>query len=686
MPGPLQCSHVEEQCPPRTTFLSIDYLHFYFCAGHALRPLIFIALVSWLIFLFSTLGISASDFFTPNLASIAQLLGLDENVAGVTFLAFGNGSPDLFSTLSAMRADSGSLAIGELLGAASFIVSCVVGSMCIIKPFRVHRAPFLRDVGFFAIAVGVVLFILYDGEIRMQESGLLVGMYVTYALIVVVGSWWEKRRERIREREALIRNEYGEDMPIFPPYSDERECLPHQLQLLIDCSAASHSGQTENGLLSVAAPTPARARAISTPVPPRLQISLPPRPKSRSPSPSPRISQLPSFSLVGALEFRDVVSSLQNQASGTSLNMFESPVTPYAGGHYHHRTLSTRSQSRPHSLHSSWHRDGENRIDMDGSLHLDHRRSAPSIIVSPGMPEDERSEPTDEYFTGPHGRNLEGNEVTNIPTIYRTPASPSSSESEQQLFAPSTKRQRVWRAIKQVLHTLFPTLHHFRDQSVLGKIASLVAAPAVMLLTLTLPVVVMRYENSHSSVEKPYAGGEGQLVGFEEEGVERVLIAEEEVEEGLHDLVFSKWLMAVQCVLGPLFCAGVLFSEFALFDHGIFALTDHSTEGNTYEGWIMMATAIAGFAIGVLVLIFSKNGAHPSARMARCSMGFFVAIVWIMAIADEVVEVLQVCFSISALQRRLSFLPDLWQYLWALRRHHRSDYLRRWQLSGRPGS
>jgi len=35
---------------------------------------------------------------------------------------FGNGSPDVFSTFSAMHANSGSLAIGDLLGAASFIL------------------------------------------------------------------------------------------------------------------------------------------------------------------------------------------------------------------------------------------------------------------------------------------------------------------------------------------------------------------------------------------------------------------------------------------------------------------------------------------------------------------------------------------------------------------------------------
>jgi sodium/potassium/calcium exchanger 6 len=150
-----QCEHVKEECPESDSFLSIPYIERYFCAKPEVRPWTFAGLAVWLIFLFSTIGISASDFFCPNLATVAQTLGLDENVAGVTFLAFGNGSPDVFSTFSAMRTNTGSLAVGELFGAASFIVSCVVGSMCIIRPFKVERYPFLRDVGFFFIAVAV---------------------------------------------------------------------------------------------------------------------------------------------------------------------------------------------------------------------------------------------------------------------------------------------------------------------------------------------------------------------------------------------------------------------------------------------------------------------------------------------------------------------------------------------------
>jgi sodium/potassium/calcium exchanger 6 len=168
-------------------------------------------------------GICASDFFCPNLSTIASTLGLNENVAGVTFLAFGNGSPDMFATFSAMRAGSGSLAIGELLGAASFIVSVVAGSMPLVRPFRVNPGSFVRDVGFFTLAVTCILGILMDGQIHAWEALTMVGLYVVYVCVVVGGSWWEARRDRLARHEALVRGEYA-DAPI-EPYRDEGACL-----------------------------------------------------------------------------------------------------------------------------------------------------------------------------------------------------------------------------------------------------------------------------------------------------------------------------------------------------------------------------------------------------------------------------------------------------------------------------
>jgi sodium/potassium/calcium exchanger 6 len=57
-----------------------------------------------------------------------------------------------------------------------------------------------------------------------------------------------------------------------------------------------------------------------------------------------------------------------------------------------------------------------------------------------------------------------------------------------------------------------------------------------------------------------------------------------------------------------------------------------------------VAVAIAGVTAGALVAIFGDKGTHPATRSACSSLGFLVAIVWIVAIADEVVHVLRVSF------------------------------------------
>lgn len=247
---------------------------------------------------------------------------------------------------------------------------------------------------------------------------------------------------------------------------------------------------------------------------------------------------MPSFSLVGALEFRQVVTSLQHQAATSSLNMFESPITPYAGGHYHRRPRSSTASREV----DPW--------DVALGVPLNERSPPPQLLITPALSDD--PEELDDDSIRPA-----------IPSISHTPASPtiSDGDDEAQQYTPPTRRQRILHILGRTGHILCPSLHHFRSKSFLGKIASIFAAPAVLALTLTLPVMVTPYESSRSHEEKTQ-GSEGRLIDFEEEGIERALIAEEEVQEEMHEMKFNKWLMAAQCALGPLFCVSVLFGEF----------------------------------------------------------------------------------------------------------------------------
>jgi sodium/potassium/calcium exchanger 6 len=195
------------------------------------KPVAFTLMTLWLAMLFSTIGIAASDFFCVNLNTIARMLGMSESLAGVTLLAFGNGSPDVFSTFAAFRTHAASLAVGELIGAACFITAVVSGSMALIRPFAVARKSFVRDVGFFLVAAVFSMVFIIDGELHLWESLTMVAFYIFYVIFVVVWHWWINQRKARRAKRATMRSHYvtpGGDEEEIPEYHDDEAPSNHR--------------------------------------------------------------------------------------------------------------------------------------------------------------------------------------------------------------------------------------------------------------------------------------------------------------------------------------------------------------------------------------------------------------------------------------------------------------------------
>lgn len=183
----------------------VDYLTFIFCTiGDKYLGLGLALLAGWLAVLFVGLGVTADAYFCPALRVIAKILGLSENIAGVTFLAFGNGAPDIFSAIAAVGSATGGdvgLAFGALFGAGVFVTTVVAGTICLTKPFRSIQRPLLRDIIFFIVASFGAYFAMYDGVINFAESIGFVIMYIVY-LIVVLGGYFINRR--MKDRRALL--------------------------------------------------------------------------------------------------------------------------------------------------------------------------------------------------------------------------------------------------------------------------------------------------------------------------------------------------------------------------------------------------------------------------------------------------------------------------------------------------
>lgn len=280
------------------------------------KPVAFVIMSLWLAMLFSTIGIAASDFFCVNLNTIARMLGMSESLAGVTLLAFGNGSPDVFSTFAAFRTHAASLAVGELIGAACFITAVVSGSMALIRPFPVARKSFFRDVTFFLVAAAFSMLFIVDGKLHLWESVTMVGFYLFYVAFVVAWHWWINQRRTRRLKAAAMRSHYvmpgGEEEEV-PAYHDDetpsgtrtpgRGISVEDFSILERAGgdpldADDHEEERERWMgemsnnMRLSRPRVGNRRHTQTPIRP---------------------------SLVGALEFRAVLSSLQKSRNIQSL-------------------------------------------------------------------------------------------------------------------------------------------------------------------------------------------------------------------------------------------------------------------------------------------------------------------------------------------------------------------------------
>ncbi|XP_038292695.1 mitochondrial sodium/calcium exchanger protein isoform X1 [Canis lupus dingo] len=180
----------------------LNYLEGIFCSFPPhLLPLAITLYAFWLFYLFLILGVTAAKFFCPNLSAISTTLRLSHNVAGVTFLAFGNGAPDIFSALVAFSDPrTAGLAFGALFGAGVLVTTVVAGGIAILRPFTAASRPFLRDIIFYMVAVLLTFTALYLGRVTLAWALGYLGLYVFYVLTVVLCTWiyrWQRRRSLV---------------------------------------------------------------------------------------------------------------------------------------------------------------------------------------------------------------------------------------------------------------------------------------------------------------------------------------------------------------------------------------------------------------------------------------------------------------------------------------------------------
>ncbi|CAH8555330.1 unnamed protein product [Heterobilharzia americana] len=176
----------------------LQYLVFQYCNfNERIVPTIF--MIFWLILLLGAFATISDSFFSTSLIALARTLRMNQNLAGVTLLAFGNGAPDVFSAVTAITtgdpdAPDEGLGLGFLLGSGLMVNTVTAGLVIFFKPFKMSRRPFLKDTIFYMIAVSWAASILIRRQIHFTDAiGFLI-FYLIYVFTTWASSTYMKRQ------------------------------------------------------------------------------------------------------------------------------------------------------------------------------------------------------------------------------------------------------------------------------------------------------------------------------------------------------------------------------------------------------------------------------------------------------------------------------------------------------------
>jgi solute carrier family 24 (sodium/potassium/calcium exchanger), member 6 len=129
---------------------------------------------------------------------------MGETLAGVTLLAFGNGSPDIFASLANYRGDT-ELTYTELIGAAAFVTGFIAGITIILNPFRVVRQNAIRDVLFFLAAVFYIHYTIEEGYFTPAEGIITCSFYVVYIAYVIIDHILMKKKvKKLKNKSSVL--------------------------------------------------------------------------------------------------------------------------------------------------------------------------------------------------------------------------------------------------------------------------------------------------------------------------------------------------------------------------------------------------------------------------------------------------------------------------------------------------
>lgn len=130
-------------------------------------------------------GLSA-DVIVESSINISRMLGIEENIIGLTIVAIGTNLPELVTSIQAVRKGEIDIAIGNLVGTNIYNIFLMLGLAASINPITISYFSLIDIIILTVMSVLVYVFIQIKKDINKWEGIIMIVIYLIYLIYVVI--------------------------------------------------------------------------------------------------------------------------------------------------------------------------------------------------------------------------------------------------------------------------------------------------------------------------------------------------------------------------------------------------------------------------------------------------------------------------------------------------------------------
>ncbi len=146
--------------------------------------------------------IKGGDWLSDHSSNVAFLIGIPPVVVGLTIVSIATSTPELFTSISALRSDSPGLILGNIIGSNIANIGLILGIALLLGTVPTKDAvSFAQRVCLVTVTLVFCAFLSFspNQEIGLAAGLLLLGFILTYLVVITLHALGNKQRSFGRE-------------------------------------------------------------------------------------------------------------------------------------------------------------------------------------------------------------------------------------------------------------------------------------------------------------------------------------------------------------------------------------------------------------------------------------------------------------------------------------------------------